>query len=101
MSPKTQTIVILILSLVIVGLLARFVIFKERFDDRGESLERLGERRDEYRRKNPNATDQEIDAAWEQGMDNLKQRRDDYKAEHPDASEADIDAARDAARSHD
>ena len=95
MSKKIQNILIIVLVIIILALLARFVIFKNQFNSLGENLEQIGERQDNYKKENPDASKEQINQTREQGMDNIKKREEDYKAQHPDATDEDIQQARD------
>lgn len=65
MSSPTKNIIIGILLLLVVALLLRFVVFKDRIDERGEDLDRIDERQQSYKQQHPDATQQDIDQAWE------------------------------------
>ena len=90
---KSQKILMTILIIVVMGLLARFVVFKTQFDEWGEGLERVGSWQEEYKTKHPNATKKDMDEAFDEGMTNLKKWQEKYKSEHPNATDAEIDAA--------
>ena len=97
-SAARKNIVIGILVAIVTALLARYVIFREEIDAWGEGLERIGDWQEEYRRQNPDATDAEMDAAFEEGIRNIEAWKAQYRNEHPDATEAEIDAAFEAMR---
>lgn len=77
----------------IVGLLLRFVFFKDAIDQRAADLEKLEQREEQYKKDHPNATKADMDAAFKDGIDTMSQRKADWKADHPGASDADADAA--------
>ncbi len=74
-------------------LIARYVIFKEKFEEIGAGLERIGAWQENYKRDNPGATEEEMDAAFEASIANLKAWQAKYKGEHPNATKAEMDAA--------
>lgn len=92
-----KNIAIVILVLVVVGLMARFVVFREQFDEWGAGLERIGEWQEDYKAKNPDATKEDMDTDFRVGMEGLEKWKMDYKKDHPDATEAETNAAFDAA----
>ena len=92
-SSGKQTALIVILTLLVVGLLARYVFFKDAIDQRGKDLENLGQREAQYKKDHPNATKADIDAAFKEGMNSMDQRKEDYKTQNPGATDADADAA--------
>lgn len=93
MKPSTRNILIAIAVVVAVVLLARFVVFKEQFEEWGEGLERISDWEDTYRRENPDATDEQVDAAFKAGIANIAVWKANYKKDHPDATDAEVDAA--------
>jgi len=86
---------IMIGVLVLIGLLvvARYTILEEQFNNWGEGLERIDEWEDDYRSKNPNASDAEVDAAFKAGIADITIWKEKYKQENPGATDADADAA--------
>jgi len=94
---NTKNIIIGLLVIVLVALLARYVVFKEQFDEWGEGLERVGEWEDNYRAENPNATDEEVGAAFSAGIENITVWKEQYKQDNPGATDAEADAAFEAA----
>ncbi len=97
MKTSTKNIVIGILIIIVLVLLARFVVFKSQFENFGKGLERIGTWQDDYKKDHPNASKQEMDAAFETNMASLKLWQTKYKDEHPDATKAEMDAAFNAA----
>ncbi len=93
MSKSEKKLLIILLGLVIIGLLARYVVFKDAIDQRWADLEKLGQREEQYKKDHPNATKADMDAAFKDGIDTMSQRKEDWKADHPGASDADADAA--------
>lgn len=93
----TQTIVIIVLVLVVGWLLARFVFFKDQADQFGTDLKKLDQREQQYKADNPWATDEQVDSAFDEGMEGMKQRKATYMANNPWATEEQADAAMDAA----
>lgn len=79
------------IGILVLGLL--YAVFKKDIEEYGDGLERIGERQENYKRDNPNATKEEMDNAWTDGMDGLKKWTDDYKRDHPDATDEDIENA--------
>lgn len=90
---KFQKVLMTILIIIVIGLLARFVVFKTQFDKWGKGLEQVGSWQEDYKTKHPNATKQDMNEAFDGGMANLKQWQEKYQSEHPNATEAEIDAA--------
>lgn len=82
-----------ILILAIIGLLARFIFFKEQIDEWEKGLERMEQWKEDYREDHPNASKDEVENALKDSLDNLGQWREDYKKAHPDATEEEIDQA--------
>jgi len=94
---NTKNIVIVVLTVIALGLLARFVVFEEQFNEWGAGLERVSDWEKDYRAEHPNATDAEVDAAFKVGIANIEVWKEQYKQEHPGATDADADAAFSAA----
>ena len=94
---NTKNIVIGLLVITVLVLLARFVVFEEQFNEWGEDLERVGEWQDNYRAENPDATDEEVDAAFDAGIENITVWKEQYKKDNPGATDAEADAAFEAA----
>ena len=93
MTSAVKTTLIVVVAIVVVGLLARFVVFKQQFEDFGDGLERIGQWETDYRREHPQASDAEVDAAFKASMANIELWQAKYKAEHPNATKAEMDAA--------
>lgn len=93
---KSSKIIITILTLIVLALLARYVVFKEKFDEMGAGLQRIENWQNEYKANNPNATEEEMDAAFEAGMSNITVWKEKYKQSNPTATDEEIDAAFDA-----
>lgn len=70
-----------------------YAVFQDDIQDFGKWLERVGERQENYKKENPNATKQEMDNAFNDGINSLQKWSDDYKADHPGASDADVEKA--------
>jgi len=85
------------LVLIVILLLARYVVFADRFEKWEEGVERVGEWQETYRQEHPGATDAEVEAAFEAGIADIKVWKEKYKREHPGATDADADAAFQAA----
>lgn len=94
---NTKNVLIAVLVLIVVALLARYVVFKDQIDQWGQGLERIDAWEQNYRAEHPDATDAEVDAAFDAGIANIKVWKERYLQEHPDATEADADAAFNAA----
>lgn len=90
---KSSKIIITILTIIVLALLARYVVFKEKFDEMGAGLQRIENWQNDYKAKNPNATKEEMDAAFDGGMANMKVWKEKYKQDNPNATDADADAA--------
>ena len=73
MKPLIRNSIIVIIILVAVILLARYVVFKDKFEEMGEGLERIGTWQENYKREHPNATKAEMDAAFDASSDGLFQ----------------------------
>lgn len=94
-----KNIIIVVLILIVVALIARYVVFKERFNEWSQWLENIQQRQDNYRAQNPDATDEEVDQAFRESIDALEQRKEDYKAQNPGATDEDVENAFRNARS--
>ena len=81
------------LALVVLALAARYVVFKEQFEQWGEGVERVSEWEENYRADHPNASDAEVDAAFKAGIADITVWKEQYKQERPGATDADADAA--------
>lgn len=90
-------IIIAVLGILVLLLLARYVVFDEQFEEWGEGVERIGEWEENYRTENPNATDAEVDAAFEAGIAEMDLWIESYKRENPGATDAEAEAALGAA----
>jgi hypothetical protein len=93
----SHKILIAVLAIVVLGLLARYVVFKEKFEEWGAGLERIEQWQADYKRDHPNATEAEMDAAFEASIADIKVWKEQYKRENPGATDADADAAFEAA----
>lgn len=93
MKPITRNIIIGVVVVIALLLLARYVVFKDKFEQASQGLEAIGVWQENYKRKNPNATKAEVDAAFEVSMGNLKLWQERYKQDHPNATKAEMDAA--------
>lgn len=93
MSSTTRNVLITIGVIIVALVLARYTVFKEAIDEWGAGLERIGAWEDQYRRENPDATDEEVDAAFRAGIANIEAWQADYKAKHPNATDAEVNAA--------
>jgi hypothetical protein len=93
MNSTTRNILIVVAVLAALVLLARYVVFKEQFEEAGAGLERVGAWQDSYRAEHPDATDEEVDAAFRAGIANIEVWQARYKQEHPEATKAEMDAA--------
>ncbi len=87
-----KIILAIVLILVAAGALARFVIFKTQFEQWGAGLERIEQWQTEYKKTHPNASKEEMDAAFRTGIDNITKWKAEYKAAHPGATDAEADA---------
>ena len=92
-----KNVVLALLILVTLVLLARFVVFKDQFNEWGEGVERISEWEENYRAEHPSATDEEVDAAFTAGIANIEVWKEQYKQQNPGATDADADAAFNAA----
>jgi len=92
----TQTIIIIVIVLVVVWLLVRFVLFKDQADQIGTDLEKVDQREQQFKVENTWATQEEIDTAFEQGIDGMEQRKTTYMANNPWATDQEAEAAMDA-----
>lgn len=89
-------IIIVLLGVLVVGLLSRFVFFSTYFDKLDQGLQNIIEWQDNYKAEHPDATKEEMDAAFRAGIDNLEKWKIEYKAKNPGATDAEADAALDA-----
>lgn len=94
---NTKNIAIAVLVIIVLALFARYVVFKEQFNEWGDGLERVGEWEDNYRTENPNASDEEVEAAFDSGIAEITLWKERYKQENPGATDAEADAAFEAA----
>ncbi len=92
MKSNKSKIIIGILVVVVVLLSIR-VIFDSKFDKFGKDLESLDQWKQNYLKEHPDATDAEVDKAFEEGMDGLVKWKADYLKEHPGATDEEIDEA--------
>lgn len=93
---RTRWIYVIIGVIIVLGL--AYVFFQEDIQERGEGLERMWEREENYKAENPNATDAEAKEAFDKGIDGIKKREQNYKAQNPDATDAEVGEAFDAIR---
>lgn len=84
---------IVVLIIVAAFLLCRYVLFAEAFDKWGEGLENISKWQQDYKAEHPDATKEQMDAAFSQGIANLEKWRADYKAANPGATDEEVDAA--------
>ncbi|MFN7160547.1 MAG: hypothetical protein ACK4NC_02965 [Candidatus Gracilibacteria bacterium] len=82
-----------ILVIATIFLLSRYVFFKPQFDKWEQDLNNLATWEQEYRLTHPNATDEEVDAAFKTGIAGMEQWKKEYKASHPTATDAEVDQA--------
>ncbi len=92
-----KNILIVILVVVILLLLGRYVFFRDQIEEWGAWLERIGQWQENYRAENPGATDEEVDAAFQRGIESLEEWKENYKREHSDATDEEVNAAFEAA----
>lgn len=90
---KTQKTLMVILIILVVGLLARLVFFKDQFDKWSEGLNNVSTWQKQYKAEHPNATKEDMNNAFDENMTKLKEWQDQYKVEHPGATDAEVDAA--------
>lgn len=88
MKSKKNVLIMAVLLIVVAVLLVR-VIFDKNFDD----LKNLAEWQKNYKIENPDATEEEMDEAFKEGMKGLEEWVNNYKIEHPDATDEEIDQA--------
>ena len=93
LSMNAKNILIAVVILIALALVARFVLFKDQFEQWGAGIERVSDWETGYRAEHPNATDAEVDAAFDAGIASLKVWKEQYKQDHPGATDADADAA--------
>lgn len=74
-----------------------YAIFQKDINEYGKGLERIGERQENYKKDNPNATKEDMDKAFTDGIDGLEKWSNEYKRDHPGATDADVDNAWNAA----
>ena len=90
---KYKNTIIVILSILLIILLIRFVIFKNQFEKLGEGLKRVDIWQENYKKEHPDATKQDMDAAFKAGITNIDVWQENYKKEHPDATDEDVSTA--------
>lgn len=93
MNSTTKNVLIAIVVIIVALVLARYTIFKDAIDEWGAGLERIGAWEDQYRRENPDATDEQVDAAFRAGIANIEVWKAQYKKDHPEATDAEVNAA--------
>ena len=93
LAQKNNSRIFLYIAIGVLALGLVYAIFQKDINEYGDGLERIGERQDNYKKDNPNATKEEMDDAWNNGMDGLKKWSDDYKRDHPGATDADVEKA--------
>lgn len=98
MTNKKKNVIIILLILVVLVLLARFVFFKDKIDEIWAWLQRIETWKQDYKIQNPDATDEQIDQAWEDSIRSLEERQENYRKENPGATQEEIDQAWDDAR---
>lgn len=79
-------------------MLARYVVFKTQFEERGAGLERISERQENYKKEYPDATKEQMDQARREGMSAIEQRQAEYKENNPNATDEEMDQAWNALR---
>lgn len=93
----SHKVLIAIIILIALGFIARYTILKDKFDQWGAGLEKIGAWQTNYKKDHPNATKEEMDAAFNSGMANIGVWKAEYKKNNPGASDADADTAFNAA----
>lgn len=97
MSNTMRNSIIGIVAVIAVILLARYVVFAKQFEDWGAGLQRIEDWQTQYKKDHPDATKEEMDAAFDAGIANLKVWKEQYKKDHPGSTDADAEAAFNAA----
>lgn len=92
MKSNKSKIVISVLILVVV-LLSLRLIFDSKFDKIASDLESLGKWKSDYLEIHPDATDEEVDKAFNEGIDGLVKWKEDYLKKHPGATDEEINEA--------
>ncbi len=87
-----QIILIVLIAIIAIATIARYTFLRSKFDDWGAGLQRIEEWQTEYKKQNPNATKEEMNAAFREGISNIEKWKEDYKAKNPGATDADADA---------
>ena len=91
---KTKSLrILLYIGIAVILLGALYFIFQKDIQKFGDWLERMDERKQEYKRNNPNASKSEMDAAFSKGINDLEKRKEWYQKDNPDATESDIEKA--------
>lgn len=93
MSNTLRITLITVATLVVLTLFARYVVFREQFEEWGEGLQRIEDWQTQYKKDHPDATKDEMDAAFEEGIRVIGEWKAQYKRDHPGATDADADAA--------
>lgn len=89
----SQKVLIIVLIIITVGLLTRYVVFKKDFDQWSQGLEHIERWQTEYKAKNPDATEEQMNADFHAGINSVKKWEADYKAEYPGATNEEVKAA--------
>lgn len=90
-------IITIILIIGLVWLFIKLVFFGEKLNEYGASLDTMDQRKQQYTTQNPNATSEQVDAAFEKGLSDIEQRKAFYKIDNPWASDKDAERALDKA----
>ncbi len=91
-----KNLIIGILIIIVLVLLGRYVIFKDRFEQWSEGMARIEKWEADYRVQHPGASKEEVQTAFNAGISNMKSWKDQYLKEHPGATEAEATAALDS-----
>lgn len=97
MKPAVKNTIFVLLVIFVAVLFARFVVFKEQFDNMGEGLERVAAWQEQYMKDHPDATKEQMDAAFDASIAELKVWQAQYKKDHPNATQEEMNAAFSAA----
>lgn len=94
---KSHKVLLALVIIVLLAAFARYVVFADQFNEWGAGLERISDWEAGYRAEHPDATDEEVDAAFKAGIANITVWKQQYKQQHPGATDADADTAFNAA----
>lgn len=92
-SSKLLSYVLFVIIFIILSLIFSLVFFKTQFDNFGEGIERMEKWKVEYKKDNPNASDEEVDKKLDENLNSLSEWMKTYKKENPGSTDEDAKKA--------